>query len=371
MNEEIKETLPQVEELPKAIPALDYTLTPEERVKRVEEIIAALPPHKLTPYYIDKVLVKYLTEPLDKKERKEKYILTDNHMKNINDRETSFEGLAGRLENGEDGIYNMIANDKNIRFTHSNSKYTQEDIERIPQLKEYMEEIKKVDEQFKQATGKRRYLLKKQLIEMHKDKYEIGKAYTKPIYMMHVIKSLPRVDLDEHITIDEEGNVNSDGLISLTNPKHVSLLLCNYSSLKQESWDKFNSDIKWLMEDLDALVEKSLREDHPLLYDLLIYKIDGKSNAEIQSLLGAKHKVRHTPEYLSALWRNKIPQIIADQATEDWIDWHFLQEEKGKYKRCSRCGQIKLAMNRYFSKNNTSKDGYYSICKECRNKKKK
>ena len=353
-----------------AIPVLDYTLEPEERVKRVEEILAVLPPQKLTPYYLSEVLAKYITEPKDRAKRKEKYILTDNHMKNIRDRETSFEGLAGSLENGEDGIYNMIANDKNIRFTHTESRYTDKDIEKIPGLKEFVEEIKKVEEQFKNATGKRRLLLRKQMIEMHKDKYEIGKAYTKPIYMMHVVKSLPKVDLNEHITLAEDGSVTSDGIISLFDPKHISLLLCNYSALKEEAWDKFNSDIKWLMEDLDNLIEKSLREAHPLYYDLLIYKIDGKPNAEIQSLLAIKHGVRHTPEYISALWRNKIPQIIANQAEEDWIDWHFLQEEKGVYKKCSRCGQIKLANNRNFSKNNTSKDGYYSICKCCRNKKK-
>jgi hypothetical protein len=45
-------------------------------------------------------------------------------------------------------------------------------------------------------------------------------------------------------------------------------------------------------------------------------------------------------------------------------------EEYGKWKKCSRCGQIKLANNRFFSKNSTSKDGFYSICKCCRNKKK-
>jgi hypothetical protein len=44
-----------------------------------------------------------------------------------------------------------------------------------------------------------------------------------------------------------------------------------------------------------------------------------------------------------------------------------LKEEKGTYKHCNRCGQIKLANNKYFSINKTSKDGWYSICKECRN----
>ena len=44
--------------------------------------------------------------------------------------------------------------------------------------------------------------------------------------------------------------------------------------------------------------------------------------------------------------------------------------EKGKWKRCSRCGEIKLANNIFFSKNGSSKDGFYSICKDCRNRKK-
>jgi hypothetical protein len=70
------------------------------------------------------------------------------------------------------------------------------------------------------------------------------------------------------------------------------------------------------------------------------------------------------------LWRKKIPNLLADRAEEDFINWYYLEVEKGQYKKCGRCGQIKLALPRYFSKNRTSKDGWYSICKECRNKKK-
>ena len=75
-------------------------------------------------------------------------------------------------------------------------------------------------------------------------------------------------------------------------------------------------------------------------------------------------------EYISSLWRHKIPRLIASQAEDNYLDWYYLNIEKGTYKRCSRCGAIKLAHNKYFSKNKTSKDGFYSICKECRNAKK-
>ena len=159
-------------------------------------------------------------------------------------------------------------------------------------------------------------------------------------------------------------------LINFYNEKHVSALLCNYSKLKEDSWCDFNGDAKWLMMDLEAAVDNALKEKFPLYYDLVIYKIDGKQNQEIQELLEKKHGVKHSVEYISSLWRNKIPKLITEQAQNDWLIWHYTQEEKGKWKKCSRCGQIKLAHNRFFSKNKTSKDGFYSICKCCRNKKK-
>ena len=81
--------------------------------------------------------------------------------------------------------------------------------------------------------------------------------------------------------------------------------------------------------------------------------------------------IKHSLEYISSLWRKKIPKLIASAAEDQYLDWYYLNEEKGKYKRCSRCGQIKLAHNKYFSKNKTSKDGFYSICKACRNSKTK
>ena len=276
----------------------------------------------------------------------------------------------GKLENGEDGIYNMITDDKNIIFAPKVS-ITEEDIENVPGLKELRAEIEKIEEACKTARGQKAFLLRKQLIEMRQDQYVLKNAYKKPIYLMNITKSLSKIDLSEEVGLDEKNEVYSTGLINLYNPKHISCLLCNYSKLKEDNWDKFNSDIKWMMEDLDTLVEMTLREAHPLYYDLLIYKIDGLSNIEIQEKLEEKHGVRHSVEYISSLWRNKIPKLLADKAADEWLIWHFTQEEKGKWKRCSRCGQIKLAHNHFFSKNNTSKDHFYSICKECRNKKTK
>ena len=37
-------------------------------------------------------------------------------MVTVNKRETSFEGLVSQLENGEDGIYNLMTENKNMIF---------------------------------------------------------------------------------------------------------------------------------------------------------------------------------------------------------------------------------------------------------------
>lgn len=349
---------------------MDFSLElPEQRNEKVKEIIANTPSERLTPKYLEK-LTDYIIFAMDKQERKQKKILTDNRMVTVNKREMSFEGLVGKLENGEDGIYNMIANDKNIIFQPKVS-ISAEDLEEIPPLKLLHEEIQKVEELIKNARGRDAFSLKKQLIEMRQDQYVIKGAYHKPIYCMNVIKSILKMDLSEEIFITEEGKVKSTGIINFFNDKHVSALLCNYSRIKEDAWDKFNDDAKWIMEDLDNLIENALRERYPLYYDLLIYKIDGKQNAEIQQLLQEKYGIKHSVEYISSLWRNKIPKLIVEQATNEYLEWYFTFVEYGKWKCCSRCGRIKLAHNNFFSKNRTSKDNFYSICKECRNKKKK
>ena len=348
---------------------LDYSLeTPEERNELVKKIIDETPPEQLTNKYLE-ILTDYIIFAMDKEERKKKKILTDNRMVTVNKRETSFQGLAARLENGEDGIYNMIANDKNIIFTPKIS-ITQKDIDDIPALKQLREAIDLVEKQFKAATGKKKFLLKKQLIEMRQDQYVIKNAYRQPMYFMNAVKSFNQVQLDENITITENGEVKSDGIITFFDPKHISALLCNYSKLKEDSYGRFWSDSYFLMEDLDNLVDRTLKNDYPLYYDLLIYKIDGKQNIEIQSLLQEKHGIKHSVEYISSLWRNKSPKLISEKAQEEYLVWYYTTQEYGKWKKCSRCGQVKLAHNRFFSKNKTSKDGFYSICKCCRNKKK-
>ena len=218
-------------------------------------------------------------------------------------------------------------------------------------------------------TGKKAFLAKKMLIEMRQDQYIIKAAYKRTINFVRVLKGGPSPDWSEKIWLDEEGIIRHEGRVTLYDPNHISALLCNYSALKQNSYEDLNSDIRWLMEDLDNIIEKCLKDEYPLYYDLVRYKIDGITNAEIREKLEEDYGISHSLEYLSSLYRNKIPKLIAEYAKEDWLNWYFTNIEKGTWKTCSKCGETKLAHNIYFSKNKTAKSGFYSICKACRNSK--
>lgn len=349
---------------------LDYTIqSPQERSEYTKNIINNCAPEQLTSKYLD-ILSDYIIFAMDKEERKERKILTENRMVTVNKRETSYQGLVSKFENGEDGVYNLITNDKNIILTPKVS-ITQQDIEDIPPLKDLRDAIEIIEKQEKAATGKNKFLLKKQLIEMRQDQYLIKNEYKAPIYSNSTIKSFSKADLSDHITFLQDGEPYNSGLISFFNPTHISAILCNYSLLKEEAYGNFINDSYYLMEDLDVLIEKTLKDKYPLYYDLLIYKIDGRSNADIQAQLFMDHGIKHSVEYISSLWRNKIPKLLAEQAKKDYLIWYYTTQEYGHWKKCSRCGEIKLAHNKFFSKNKTSKDGFYSICKECRNAKRK
>ena len=73
---------------------LDYSLeSPEERKTYVEKILTENPELNNNEKYLE-ILADYMIMCMEKQEKKEKRILTENRMSTVNKRETSFEGLV-------------------------------------------------------------------------------------------------------------------------------------------------------------------------------------------------------------------------------------------------------------------------------------
>lgn len=112
---------------------LDYSLkTPQERLDLVNKILEENP--NPSPFYLE-ILADYLVFLMEKEEKKEGKILTENRLSTVNKREISFEGLISRFENGEDGVYNITINDKHV-IMDPKRKITPKDRELIPELEQ-------------------------------------------------------------------------------------------------------------------------------------------------------------------------------------------------------------------------------------------
>ena len=269
---------------------LDYTLeSPEERKQLVEKILIECPNPSLQ--YLE-TLTDYLVLCMEKQEKKERKLLTENRMATVSKRETSFEGLVSQFENGEDGMYGMISDDRNQIF-QPKLVITKKDVEEIPGLAQLREAIKMWEQKLKTASGRDAFIIKTAIIELRKDQYALRDAYRKPIIPKSITRSRHFIPLESDFSFDDEGYVVPEG-VSLCDPKIVSIILCNYSSMKQDSWGEFEKDLWYLMQEFDEVADAALK-DYPLYDRICEYKVDGLQNLDIQEKIqmdfGIKHRV--------------------------------------------------------------------------------
>lgn len=144
---------------------LDYSLkTQEERVAYINDLCNKYNPSNREKQYIADYLL-FVNEKITKDERKRDHsIITKNREITINKRQISYEQIVSSLENGEDGLYTLISNDKN-QILDPKDKITEDDLEEFPALQQIMDNIKLLEEKLKTAQGKNKYLIKQQIIE--------------------------------------------------------------------------------------------------------------------------------------------------------------------------------------------------------------
>ena len=114
---------------------LDYTIDdPQERLELVNKILESSenPPNER---YLE-ILADYLIFCMEKKERLSHKITTENRQATIDKRETSWQQLAEKLENGDDGIYNISNHTRGkALLLQPKVSITKKDLEEIAELR--------------------------------------------------------------------------------------------------------------------------------------------------------------------------------------------------------------------------------------------
>ena len=82
----------------------------------------------------------------------------------ISKRQISYEGLIDKLENGEDGLYSLITDTKELKLDNKDP-ITQDDIDTIPGIADSLKVLESLQHQYENSTGARRKSLKTSIIE--------------------------------------------------------------------------------------------------------------------------------------------------------------------------------------------------------------
>lgn len=177
----------------------------------------------------------------------------------------------------------------------------------------------------------------RQLGEMKKDINVALKELVRPIIWKQPLKDSGEADYNQFDFFDK---------------KQVRELL----KIKKGKND-FQNDLSCILYDLEKLIEKcDFNEKHYAILDMLK---NGLEQQQIGEILGvSKQNIN------SAL--NVMLKMIINEYEKQYTDWYYLNKVKGTYKKCCRCGEIKLVQE--FDVDKNLKSGIKSACKECRKK---
>lgn len=160
----------------------------------------------------------------------------------------------------------------------------------------------------------------------------------------------------------------SKNYIDFTNPTHVYWFLEFYGELKQLTYEQLNSDLKYLIWELEDYIDQAdLSEARRYI---LIRKIDKTTNEYIREELQEKFGLNYSDNYISTIYTKMICGQIAKTAQLARDAWEA-RNDPSKFKVCSTCGKTLLRDIRNFTQKQNSRDGLAARCKICDREKRK
>lgn len=236
-------------------------------------------------------------------------------------------------------LYQLPKNFKKVK----DLKIEKADLEKYPPMKDYQnfyEYLKEESNRLWTTKGLsreeliRRGKIKKILPEIKKDMLEVKKQLQMPIIWKAPLKDSGEADYD---------------MLDMFDKNVVKELL------KVKKQVDLQDDLSCILVDLENLIKKVEFTDKQK--KVLDRWINGMCVNDIAKDLGVK-KITIS----QAL--DRVVELIIKQHEEEYENWYYLNIRKGTYKKCSKCGEIKLISQ--FDKK--GKQGFQSRCKKCRKK---
>ncbi len=363
--------------IPDFLSQLDFSLSQEDRIKLVEDILYTQECNNDTvkDKFLDKYYETYFDEKFNSNPNQKDYLSHDNNvcnsleamanyilfaddtekvkktkynfytveqLKKICKHEVSLQELVEKTykdvkdENIINFIKNSVTNHKK-EIKQYISKQDIKDIEAIRDYEKYKSKLyKKLVELRNDKTDKK---LQKFILNILKD------IKSDQIYCKDTLKGVIyfKSPLNDSTDIDYEQ-------FDFLDFKHVKELLgCNNTNVL--------TDLGCLGQYLNQIIEDlNLSDDERLVLDL--YHSHNVNQEDIAIELG------FSQQYVSKII-NKITNKVIKAYFKLLEDWYYTEVCKGTYKQCSKCGEIKL-ISRFDKDKNGCNLGLKGVCKSCR-----
>lgn len=149
-----------------------------------------------------------------------------------------------------------------------------------------------------------------------------------------------------------------------SNSEHLYKFYSLYQVLEEKVRDEELTESSTLVQFLNtARTYENLAQLEPLHKDLLKWKTEKKSNAEIQQLIKEKYGHLYQINYISTLYCKTLDAIAETAAFHKTVCENLFFPEN--FKKCKDCGRSLLLGNRDWVKRQRSKDGFSPRCKRC------
>ncbi len=204
------------------------------------------------------------------------------------------------------------------------------------------------------------YRLKRIRNSLHREMKDVKRVLRRPISFQKIMQGSTQYDLDN--------------LIDLKNPLHLKLMLEMWFELSRREEMRLIlgelADVINLAKEFNNIdeIEKEIinvvQQKKPFNKDVskVTYQV-------VADMVNEKYKIKKSAQDIGYILRESNRSIPVKLA-ETYIDEiHFYFEEKGKYCKCSSCGDVKL--EHHFGNDSRKKNGKKSICKKCAKKNKK
>ena len=185
---------------------------------------------------------------------------------------------------------------------------------------------------------KQGYIIGNEINLLGKDMIDVKNQLKGTIYFKQPLPDEGRIDYDEFDFFDEE---------------MVKELL------RMKPRSDFQNDLDCIIYDLQCIIDKCDFDDNELkIIDAIRNEYD---------IVELANEFNSSKQNIS-FFVNKIVKKIINKYEDVYEDWYYLNVVKGRYKKCSKCGEIKIANERHFSKMKNTKDGFRPNCKKCDNR---